>query len=68
MNKNQLDILKHASRRAAQGLFCGDSEDMQELVALGYMEPAGRKSFVPDPYFRLTILGLARLEATNERT
>ena len=30
---------------------------MQELVTAGLMEFAGRKSFVPDDYFKLTSKG-----------
>lgn len=47
-------ILDHTHRRAAQGLYCGDSPAMQQLVNGGLMAEAGRKSFVPDPYFRIT--------------
>jgi len=57
LSKEQVEILKHTNSRAAGGFYCGDSPDMQELVKLGLMELAGRKSFVPDPYFRLTKQG-----------
>lgn len=52
-----LDILLHTKNGAAQGFYCGDSPAMQELVAAGLMEYAGRKSFVPDLYFSLTRKG-----------
>ncbi len=57
LNREQVEILEHTAHRAAAGLFCGDSLAMQQLVELGLMEPAGRKSFVPDPYFRITLRG-----------
>jgi len=55
LTREQWEIMKHTKERAANGLFCGDSPDMQRLVELGHMESAGRKSFVPDEYFRLII-------------
>ena len=57
MNIEQMEIMKHTSGRAAGGLYCGDSPDMQALCANGLMEPAGRTSFVPDDYFRITDKG-----------
>ncbi len=57
MNREQRDIMEHTATRAANGLYCGDSPDMQMLVADGLMVSAGRKSFVPDEYFRLTSKG-----------
>ena len=57
LSNEQIEILKHTRDRAAGGLYCGDSAAMQQLVAAGLMAPAGRKSFVPDPYFRLTAAG-----------
>jgi len=54
MNREQLAILDHTAHRAAGGFYCGDSPDMQELVKDGLMVSAGRKSFVPDEYFRMT--------------
>jgi hypothetical protein len=46
------EILDHTLRNNS-GLFCGDSQEMQYLVDLGLMVYAGKKSFVPDPYFKL---------------
>jgi hypothetical protein len=63
-----IDILKHTRDRAAGGFYCGDSPEMQELVAGGYMAYAGRKSFVPDPYFRLTGKGMAALAGRASAT
>ena len=57
LNKNQLDIIDHTAHRTANGCFCGDSADMQELVELGIMEYIGKTVFCPDMYFRLTSLG-----------
>lgn len=52
-----IGIMRHTRDRAAGGFYCGDSPAMQELVQAGFMECAGRKSFVPDPYFKLTHAG-----------
>lgn len=57
LTKEHIEIMEHTRDRAAQGYFCGDSPAMQELVTEGLMAFAGRKSFVPDPYFRLTEKG-----------
>ena len=54
MNNEQIEIIKHTMKN---GLFCGGSQDMDELVELGYMEYVGKKSFVPDPYYRVTSAG-----------
>jgi len=64
VNKNQVDILSHTQTGAAGGFYCGDSEDMQGLVLLGLMESAGRKSFVPDEYFRMTDKGRVFMKLT----
>jgi len=56
LNNEQISILKHCNSTTGW-LYCGDSSDMQELVKLGLMEAVGRKSFVPDEYFRITPLG-----------
>ena len=61
LTNSQASILEHTSERAAGGLYCGDSADMQALVSAGLMQEAGRKSFVPDPYFKLTAAGRAAL-------
>lgn len=61
LNTEQIEIMKHTAQQAAGGLYCGDSPDMQELVEAGLMECVGRKSFVPDLYFRLTGKGRAEL-------
>ncbi len=63
LNTEQRAILEHTANRAAGGLYCGDSPDMQVLVANGLMEYAGRKSFVTDPYFRITAAGREALRA-----
>jgi len=65
INKNQIDILEHTQNRASNGFYCGDSEDMQGLIGLGLMESAGRKSFVPDEYFRMTDKGRTFMKLTT---
>lgn len=59
LTSQAIGILDHTLHRASCGLYCGDSPEMQELVSLGLMESAGRKSFVPDEYFRITREGQA---------
>jgi len=57
ITKNQRDILDHTAHKAAAGFYCGDSDDMQTLISLGFMVSASKKSFVPDEYFALTGAG-----------
>lgn len=63
MTKEHIGILKHTEKN---GLFCGDSKEMQELCDLKMMEFAGKKSFVPDPYFRLMPDGKSALADLRE--
>jgi len=65
LNREQIAILDHTAHRAAGGYYCGDSPDMQALVAAGIMVSAGRKSFVPDEYFRMTGKGREALRTAN---
>ena len=62
LTTNQKEILDHTEHRAAGNLYCGDSDDMQGLVRLGLMVSVGKKSFVPDEYFRITALGRKELK------
>lgn len=57
LTKEQQEILQHTRYRAARNMYCGDSPDMQVLVAHGLMTYAGQLSFVPDKYFKLTKYG-----------
>lgn len=63
LTREQIAILDHTEHRAAGGLYCGGGKDMVVLVSLGFMEPAGRKSFVPEPYYRITTAGHDALRA-----
>lgn len=63
LTKEHIEILKHTEKN---GLFCGDSKEMQELCEYKMMEFAGRKSFVPDPYFKLMEDGKSALEDLRE--
>lgn len=65
LNREQLAIMEHTDTRAAGRVYCGDSPDMQVLVAEGLMEYAGRKSFAPDQYFRLTRKGSEALKLAH---
>jgi hypothetical protein len=62
LNKEQKEILEHTVNRAANGMYCGDSVDMQKLVSLGFMESCGNKSFVMGEYFRITTQGRQALK------
>lgn len=59
LTKEHIEILKHTSKN---GIFCGDSPEMQDLCKLKMMVFVGRKSFVPDPYFRITKDGESAIE------
>ncbi len=61
LTREQIAILDHAEHRAPGGFYCGGGKDMDALVAAGLMAFAGRKSFVPDPYYRITGKGRAAL-------
>ena len=65
LSKEHISIMEHTRDRAAGGYYCGDSREMQELVAAGFMAEAGRKSFVPDPYFTLTSKGREALRKVS---
>ena len=60
LSRYEIDILWHTQHRAAGGLYCG--EIPESLVSAGLMEFAGRKSFVPDPYYRITAKGREALQ------
>jgi hypothetical protein len=66
LTREQREILSHTEHRAARGLYCGGGKDMDVLVAAGLMESAGRKSFVPDEFFRITSKGRQTLRAQNQ--
>lgn len=66
LNKEQIAIMRHTTTGAPGGLYCGNSKDMQALVAGGLMVSAGRKSFVPDEYFRITKKGLLALQSPSK--
>jgi hypothetical protein len=67
LTREQIAILNHTSTRTAGGLYCGDSSDMQELIKQGLMISAGKKSFVPDEYFRLTAKGKQELREIADK-
>ena len=68
LNKEQIAIMRHAYERAPNGLYCGDSPDMQRLLQMELMELRGRKSYVPEPYFTLTLRGRAILQGLRDGT
>ena len=63
LTSDQREIMEHTVNRAAYGRFCGNSDDMQVLVRVGFMHPIGKTGFCPDEYFCLTRKGR---EAMNE--
>lgn len=67
LTQGQVDILDHTMFRAANGLYCGGGLSMDALVAAGLMQFEGRKSFVPDSYYRITAAGAAALMEAKRR-
>jgi hypothetical protein len=65
LTRHERDILWHTEHRAAGGFYCGGGPDMDSLVERGLMAYAGRKSFVPDPYYRITSKGREALRAAK---
>ncbi len=57
LTKSQKDIIDHTLHRTANGLYCGNSDDMQVLVKAGLMYKAGSTGFCPDEYFGVTAAG-----------
>ena len=62
LTDNQIDILDHTVHRTANGLFCGNSDDMQYLVDSGLMYRQGKTGFCPDEYFGITVNGKQALK------
>ncbi len=62
LTKEQIAILDHTKHRTANGLYCGDSPDMQILVEKGLMYSSGKRSFCPDEYFGITVTGTKALK------
>jgi len=63
LTKEHKEILVHTEKT---NFFCGDSDEMKDLCSLKLMEFAGKKHFVPDPYFKLTNEGRAVLADMRE--
>lgn len=59
INAEQKAIIEHTIKN---GIFCGGGKDMDKLCDAGLMEFAGKKSFVPDPYYRVTSAGKKALD------
>ena len=57
LNKEHLEILNHTLHRAAGQRYCGNSKEMQELVAAGFMKSIGKAPFCIDEYFTITPTG-----------
>ena len=54
LNQEHIEIMKHTIKN---GMYCGEGEEMDELCEADLMECAGRKSFVPEAYYRITVEG-----------
>lgn len=54
VNLEQINILKHAAKT---DFYCGGSPEMNDLCAKKLMKYAGKKSFVPNSYYKITFLG-----------
>lgn len=54
LTKEHLSIMEHTDLNQ---MYCGSEPELQELCDAGLMKCMGRKSFVPDPYYRLTDKG-----------
>jgi len=63
LTKEHKEILIHTEKN---NFFCGDSQEMKDLCDLKLMEFAGKKSFVLDPYFKLTKDGRSILNDMRE--
>lgn len=63
LTNEHIEILKHTEKA---GFFCGDSPEMRDLCKVKLMESAGRKSFVPDEYFKLMKDGKSVLDDLRE--
>lgn len=57
VTKDQLEIMTHTKHRTANGRYCGNSDNMQDLVKQGLMHSVGCTGFCPDEYFCLTKAG-----------
>lgn len=62
MKKALIDILLHTRDRAANRVFCGNSEEMQELCDKGYMKYIGKTLYAPDSFFTITKAGLEQIK------
>ena len=63
MNNEQFAILDHTLHRAGGHRYCGDSPDMQALVAAGLMQSIGKVEWCPDEFFVITGKGQEAFEA-----
>lgn len=68
LTSEQRDILHHTLHRAAGGLYCGGGRDMDLLVAAGFMEYAGKKSFVTDLITESPVPDVRPSRTMSERT
>jgi len=54
LKKTHIEIMKHTDLNQ---FYCGDEPELAELCDAGLMKCLGKKSFVPEPYYKLTDVG-----------
>lgn len=59
LTDERISILRHTM---ANGRYCGDSSDMQELVSGGLMRSLGKTAWCPDEFFAITREGRSMLQ------
>jgi hypothetical protein len=65
LSREQIEILDHTVKRAANEHYCGGGKNMRDLVYMGLMKSLGFKSFVPDEYFTITSAGREALRLSQ---
>ena len=68
LTKSQFEIIDHTLHRTANALYCGNSDDMQVLVKLGFMYKAGSTGFCPYDYFGVTAAGRKALSKAEGKS
>lgn len=67
LTDDQIEILDYTAHRAAYGRYCGHSDAMRGLVALGFMQSLGKVSWCQDEFFGLTAVGRGALRGLPAR-
>jgi hypothetical protein len=67
LSKEQIEIMYHTVKRAANCHYCGGGKDMEILIFRGFMRSLGFKPFVPDEYFTITPEGMEALRLSQQK-